>query len=198
MRDRKHKPATYEDLRALPANMVGQIVEGVLVAMPRPAVGHAVVTSALMSDLGTPFGRGRGGPGGWIFLVEPELHFGDDVLVPDLAAWRRDRMPVLPAADTPWLTLAPDWICEVLSPGTARLDKVQKRRIYARERVPFLWYVHPLERVLTAYQYEGPDYRELGTWGSEEDVKLRVAPFEALELDLPSLWEPLPPPAQTP
>lgn len=193
MRDPSHKPATYEDLKALPPNMVGQIVEGVLIAMPRPAVGHAAVSSALLADLGTPFGRGRGGPGGWIFLVEPELHLGADVLVPDVAAWRTERMPSLPSADTPFLTLAPDWICEVLSPSTARLDKVQKRRIYAREQVRHLWHIHPLERTLTAYEYQGPDYRELGTWGGDEDLKLRVAPFEAVELDLATFWAPLPP-----
>lgn len=117
-----------------------QIVDGVLVAVPRPALEHTVVTSALMSDLGAPFSRGRGGPGGWIFLTEPELHFGDDVLVPDLAAWWKKRLPVLPPAGTPWLSLALDWICELLSPSTARLDKVQKRRIDAREPVAFLWY----------------------------------------------------------
>jgi|APLak6261679142_1056127.scaffolds.fasta_scaffold00023_13 Uma2 family endonuclease len=194
MRDPKHKPATYDELKALPPHLVGQIVEGVLIAMPRPAVGHAAVSSSLLTELGPPFGRGRGGPGGWIFLIEPELHLGADVLVPDVAAWKTERMPTLPAADTPWLTLAPDWICEVLSPSTARLDKVQKRRIYAREGVRFLWHIHPLERTLTAYQYEGPDYRELGTWGGDEDLKLRVTPFEAVELDLVSFWAPLPAP----
>lgn len=193
MRDPKDKPATYGDLKALPPNMVGQIVEGVLVALPRPAVGHAAVSSALLADLGGPFGRGRGGPGGWIFLVEPELHLGADVLVPDVAAWRTERMPSLPSADTPFLTLAPDWICEVLSPSTARLDKVQKRRSYAREQVRWLWHIHPLERTLTAYEYQGPDYRELGTWGGDEDHKLRVAPFDAIELDLATFWAPLPP-----
>ncbi|MCC6333804.1 MAG: Uma2 family endonuclease [Myxococcales bacterium] len=194
MRDPQTRDATYEDLKALPENMVGQIVEGVLIAMPRPAVGHAFVTSTLGADLHGPFGRGRGGPGGWIFLDEPELHFDRNVLVPDIAAWRRERMPELPTASTPFLTLAPDWVCEVLSPRTASVDRVQKRRVYAREKVGYLWIIDPLERVLTAYALDGADFRELGTWGGDEDRLLRVAPFDAIELDLTSLWAPQPPP----
>lgn len=99
-------------------------------------------------------------------------------------------MPSLPPASTPFLTLAPDWVCEVLSPKTASFDRIQKRRIYARERVAFLWYVEPIERVLTAYRLEGAEYRELGTWGGEEDDRVRIAPFDAIELELKSLWAP--------
>lgn len=107
MRGPNAKDATYDDLKALPENMVGQIVEGALIAMPRPAFGHAHVTSVLGIDIGGPFGRGRGGPGGWLILDEPELHFDRNVLVPDLAGWRRERLPNLPSADTPWLSIAP-------------------------------------------------------------------------------------------
>jgi Uma2 family endonuclease len=192
MRDAGRRDATYEDLKALPADVVGQIVEGVLIAMPRPAFGHGLVTSTLGVELGGPFGRGRGGPGGWLFIDEPELHFDRNVLVPDLAGWRRERMPTLPTADTPWLSLAPDWVCEVLSPRTASVDRVQKRRVYARERVAFLSIIDPLERVLTAYALEGANYRELGTWGGDEDSVVRVAPFDAVELDLTALWAPAP------
>jgi Uma2 family endonuclease len=186
------RDATDEDLRALSPNMVGQIVEGVLVARPRPAIGHAWVTSTLGAELNGPFGRGRGGPGGWILLDAPELHFERNILVPDLAGWRRERMPALPAADTPYLTLAPDWVGEVLSPRTASIDRIQKRRVYAREKVAFLWHIDPLERLLTAYALEGAEFRELGTWGGDEDQTVRVAPFEALELELTALWAPQP------
>jgi Uma2 family endonuclease len=192
MRDPARKDATYEELQALPEHLVGQIVEGVLISMPRPAFGHGVVTSSLGVELGGPFGRGRGGPGGWLFLDEPELHFERNVLVPDLAGWRRERLSSV-AADAPFLTVAPDWVCEVLSPSTASWDRVQKRRVYARERVGFLWIIDPLQRVLTAYTLEGPDFRELGTWGGEEDTVVRVAPFDAVELDLTLLWVPAPP-----
>lgn len=185
-----NQEATYADLEALPENLVGQLIEGVLLATPRPSVGHATVTSNLGNDLGSPFGRGRGGPGGWWFLDEPELHFGKNVLVPDLAAWRKERMPTLPAATTPFLTLAPDWVCEVLSPKTASYDRIQKRRIYAREQVGFLWYVEPVERILTAYRHDGTEFREIGTWGGDEDDRVRVPPFDAIELALKSIWAP--------
>ncbi|MFZ5442045.1 MAG: Uma2 family endonuclease [Myxococcota bacterium] len=184
--------ATYEQLKALPENSLGQIVEGSLVVMPRPAFGHGHVCSMLGGELHQPFSRGRGGPGGWLFINEPELHFPRNVLVPDLAGWRRERMPTLPTSDTPWLTLAPDWICEVLSPSTAAIDRVQKRRVYAREKVAFYWIIDPLERVLTAWALDGSEFRELVTWGGDEDRLVRVAPFEALELDLTVLWAPAP------
>jgi len=189
MRDPK-RHATYADLQALPEGVTGQLIEGTLVVSPRPTVGHSAVASHLGSDLGTPFGRGRGGPGGWWFLFESELHLGADVLVPDLAAWRRERLPSLPPASTPFLTLAPDWVCEVLSPRTASYDRIQKRRLYAREGVPFLWHVEPVERLLTAYRLEVAEYREVGTWGGEDDDRVRVEPFQAVELQLKSIWAP--------
>jgi Uma2 family endonuclease len=190
MREPTARDATYEDLKALPENVVGQIVEGVLISLPRPAFGHAHVTFALGADIGAPFARGHGGPGGWLILFAPELHFHRNVLVPDLAGWRRERLPKLPSAQTPWLSIAPDWVCEVLSPRSASIDLIQKRRVYAREKVGFLWLVDPIERVLTAYALDGADFRELGTWGGDEDTLVRVAPFDAIELDLTALWPP--------
>src|SRR5687767_10568546 len=106
------KPATYSDLLALPENVVGAILDGELVAAPRPAFGHARVGSGRGGDLMGPFDRGRGGPGGWWILHEVELHLGPDVLVPDLAGWRRTRMPKPPAPTEPFVSLAPDWLCE--------------------------------------------------------------------------------------
>src|SRR5712692_2715228 len=112
------KPATYEDILRLPENVVGEIIDGELVVSPRPAVGHARASSVLGNKLGPPFDTGGGGPGGWWILPEIELHFRADVLVPDLAGWRRTRMPKLPPPREPFITLAPDWLCEVLSPST--------------------------------------------------------------------------------
>ncbi|MFY2556128.1 Uma2 family endonuclease [Corallococcus terminator] len=178
------RPATYEDLLALPENMVGQIIDGELIAMPRPANPHAKASSSLQGELYGPFQRGRGGPGGWWSLVEPELHFGQDVLVPDLAGWRRERMPEVPNA--PYFTLAPDWVCEVLSPSTASLDRVKKKRIYAREGVGHLWLLDPTERTLEVLRLEGGRWVELGTYGGDELV--RAEPFEVLELELGILW----------
>ncbi|MBZ4412005.1 Uma2 family endonuclease [Myxococcus sp. MISCRS1] len=178
------RPATYEDLLALPEHVVGQIVDGELIVMPRPASPHAKANSGLYGELYGPFERGRGGPGGWWFLVEPELHFRKDVLVPDLAAWRRERMPEIP--DVPYFTLAPDWVCEVLSPSTAPLDRVKKKRIYAREGVGHVWLVDPKARTLEVFRRDGARWVELGTYSGDERV--RAEPFEALELALGDLW----------
>src|SRR6188768_4165927 len=119
--------ATYEDLLALPRSVVGEIIAGELHTQPRPGGPHAAAASILGMVLGNPFHRGSGGPGGWVILDEPELHLDADVLVPDLAGWRRERMPALP--QKAWFELAPDWLCEVLSPGTRRLDLTDKRDI---------------------------------------------------------------------
>src|SRR5206468_11525374 len=131
------RPATYQDLLALPEHVVGEIIGGELIVSPRPGPRHAVAASVLGGELVPPYHSGRGGPGGWWILFEPELHLGDDVLVPDLAGWRRERMPAVP--DVPFFTLAPDCLCEVTSPATRALDRVRKMPIYARERVGHLW-----------------------------------------------------------
>lgn len=180
------RPATYEDLVALPEHQVGQIIDGELIAQPRPASRHARASSALVAGLFNPFDLRRGGPGGWWLLHEPELHLGEDVLVPDLAGWRRDRMPEVP--DTPYFTLSPDWVCEVLSPSTAALDRSRKKRIYAREGVGHVWLVDPQARTLEVFRLSGGQWLEQGTWSDDERV--RAEPFEAVELELGVLWLP--------
>lgn len=176
--------ATYDDLRAVPAHRVAEIVHGVLVTQPRPAAPHAQAASALSSELFGPFRRGKGGPGGWIILYEPELHPGDDVLVPDLAGWRRERMPELP--HTAAFDLAPDWICEVLSVSTAALDRSDKLPIYAREGVRHAWLVDPIAKTLEVFRLEGPHWLLVATWSGEQEV--RAEPFEAIGLELGALW----------
>jgi Uma2 family endonuclease len=178
------RPATYADLEALPDNVVGEIVDGELHVSPRPAILHARAASRLGSRLGAPFDEGMGGPGGWIILDEPELHLlGEQVVVPDLAGWRRERMPKL--EDVPYITLAPDWLCEVVSPGTARLDRVKKLPIYARAGVGYLWLVDPAERTLESYRLEAQRWVLLGTF---TEGTVRVEPFEALAWDVEALW----------
>lgn len=177
-------PATYDDLRALAPNLVGEIVGGVLHASPRPAFPHAAAASAIGEELGPPFKRGKGGPGGWVILDEPELHLADDVVVPDLAGWRRDRMPEMP--DTPFTTLAPDWLCEVLSPSTQKLDRGEKLPLYARERVTHVWLVDPRDQFLEVLRLDGETYRIVTTFTG--DAKVRAEPFDAIELDLAILW----------
>jgi Uma2 family endonuclease len=142
----KVRPASYEDILRLPENKVGEIVDGELIVSPRPGPRHALASSSLGAEIGGPFGRGRGGPGGWIILDEPELHLGPQVLVPDLAGWRRERMPALP--DTAWFTLAPDWVCEVLSPSTAVVDRTRKQDISREQGIRWLWFVDPAGRTI--------------------------------------------------
>ncbi|MFL5347475.1 MAG: Uma2 family endonuclease [Hyalangium sp.] len=185
MSQKPRRPATYEDLEALPPHQVGEIIAGELYASPRPATPHALVSSSLGAELVGPFQRGRGGPGGWIILDEPELHLGGDVLVPDLAGWRREHMPKLPRVAA--LTLAPDWVCEVISPSTEKRDRSAKLPAYAREGVHHVWLVDPELRTLEIFRLEGPRYVLLGTHVDEASV--RAEPFDALELSLRVLWE---------
>ena len=176
--------ATYEDLVGLPEHLVGEILDGELHASPRPSASHALAASTLQSDLGTTFQRGRGGPGGWWILSEPELHLGEDVAVPDLAGWRRDRLPRVP--DAPFLTLVPDWVCEVVSPSTERIDRVKKLPLYAREGVRYAWLVNPKTRTLEVFRNEGTRWVLLASHA--DDAQVRAEPFEAVELDLLALW----------
>ncbi|HKO90866.1 MAG TPA: Uma2 family endonuclease, partial [Polyangiaceae bacterium] len=140
------RKATYEDVLAAPEHLLAEIIDGDLVLQPRPAGRHAAVASALGEELGPPFKRGRGGPGGWLILDEPELHLSSDILVPDLAGWRRERLPRV--GDEAYFVLRPDWVCEVLSPATEKRDRAAKLSIYAREQVPNAWLINPAQRTL--------------------------------------------------
>lgn len=182
--DNQKKPATYAELEELPPHLVGEIIDGNLITSPRPASLHARAASRLGSRLDGPFDRGAGGPGGWLILDEPELHIVGQVLVPDLAGWRRARMPEMP--DVAAFDLAPDWVCEVLSPGTAKLDRVQKMRHYAAANVTHIWLVDPAATTLEVYRLDGEGWRLVQTYAG--DVMIRPEPFEAAELELGSLW----------
>jgi Uma2 family endonuclease len=178
--------ATYDDLLKLPDHVVGEIIEGELIATPRPALPHAAAASAIGMDIGGAFHgppSGRG-PGGWWILFEPELHFGQEVVVPDLAGWRHERMPRIPNA--PSVELPPDWVCEVVSPSTERVDRARKMAIYARVKVPHAWLVNPLAQTLEVYGLDGERWSLLATHAGNERV--RVVPFEAIELDLARWW----------
>ena len=185
---RAFRRATYEDVLATPPNRIAKIIDGVLHTQPRPAGAHAVVATALNEELGPPFRRGRGGPGGWIFLFEPELHLGEHVLVPDLAAWRRERMSRV--QDVPYFTLSPNWVCEVLSPSTAKRDKGQKLPIYAKYEIEHAWLIEPSARTLDVLRLEGTRWILVATHA--DDARVHAEPFDAVDLELGALWADLP------
>ncbi len=183
--DRRRPPATYNDLLTVPDHLVAEIVDGDLYASPRPSPRHAAASSGLDGALHGPFDKGRGGPGGWRILFEPELHLGRDIVVPDLAGWRRERLPDLP--EQAYFSVAPDWICEVVSPSTAALDRAKKLAVYARERVSHAWLADPLARTLEVLRLENGRWTIVSTSAGADIV--RAEPFEAIELDLTLLWE---------
>lgn len=185
MPDPAERPATYEDILALPEHLVGEIVDGILHASPRPAPRHSRSSSCILGDLHGPYDRGSGGPGGWWILHEPELHLGRNVLVPELAGWRRQRMPRLP--EEAFHTLSPDWICEVISPSSERLDRVKKKRIYARTGVDHYWLVNPVAQTLEVLQRVGEIWQEILVVSGDEIV--RADPFSVIEIRLAAWWD---------
>jgi Uma2 family endonuclease len=178
------RPATYEDLEKVPDIMVAELLDGELHATPRPAPRHALAGAAIVMEIGGPYHQARSGPGGWWILGEPELHFGRDVLVPDVAGWRRERMPSMPA--TAYFTFAPEWVCEVLSPSTASLDRVKKLAVYAREGVAFAWLVDPIAQTLEVMRLDDGHWVLLSAHAGTEIV--RAEPFADTELRLAALW----------
>ncbi len=178
--------ATYQDVLNAPPHMVAEIVDGTLYTHPRPSPRHALASSELGICIGPPYHKGRGGPGGWWILDEPELHLGEDVLVPDIAGWRRERMLELPT--TPYFTLSQDWVCEVLSPSTRALDLGGKRVAYAREGVAYLWLVDPDARSLEAFTLRGTEWVLMDKLF--DDAPVSLPPFEAISFNLGDLWPP--------
>src|SRR5881394_4072336 len=172
------KGATYDDLCEVPDHFVAEMFDGDLYASPRPALPHANAAGTLLSEIHKSFHHK--GPSGWVILFAPELHFGSDVLVPDLAGWRRTRLPNVPAEA--YLTLAPNWVCEVLSTSTEALDRGTKLRIYARQGVAHAWLVDPLARSLEVMSLEAGRWTPLDRY--EGEAKVRVAPFDAVEFEL--------------
>lgn len=185
MTESAKKRAVYEDLFSIPENTTGEIINGQLIVTPRPSRKHAVVTSRLGGELIPPYDFGRGGgPGGWVILVEPEISFGEDLLVPDMAGWKKERFPT----DEPhnWISAAPDWVCEILSPGTARLDRVEKMPLYARHGVSHAWLIDPLLKTLEVFRFEAEKWMVPGVHGGT--AKVCAEPFSEIEIDLGLLW----------
>ncbi len=178
------RPATYEDLVVLPDHLVAEILDGELHASPRPTPRHANAENEIGSVLRAPFHHGRGGPGGWWILSEIELHWGKNVLVPDWSGWRRERLPAIP--DAAAISLPPDWVCEVLSPSTAKIDRTKKLAIYAREGVRHAWLIDPIARTFEVLRLENGHFTILASHVDDEVV--RAEPFTEIELSLSDLW----------
>ena len=177
-------PATYADIEALPENMVGEILFGVLHAHPRPALRHSRAAWRLGGQLDGPFDRGQGGPGGWIFAPEAELHLGDHVIVPDISGWRREKLPRLP--DTAAIDIPPDWVTEILSPSTQRADRTDKLAIYAAFGVAHAWYLAPTLKTLEVMTLVNGKWQITAMFKDAESVT--AVPFEAHTFPLDVLW----------
>jgi Uma2 family endonuclease len=179
------KKAVYEDLYNIPAGMTGEIINGELIATPRPSRKHGFCATALGAAVTVPYQFGEGGgPGGWIFIIEPEIRLGENILVPDLAGWRRKNFPF--QEDSNWIAIAPGWVCEVLSPNTFRNDKVKKMPIYARHGVEHIWLIDPVAMTLDVFRLESSGWLMLGSYAEKD--KVRAAPFQDIEIDLDGLW----------
>lgn len=180
--------ATYQDVLDAPEMLRAEIIEGDLYMQPRPASPHGFASDIVGAELIYQFQMDRGGPGGWWIKVEPEIHFEGEkpnVLDPDIAGWRKERLPVYP--NVKYMTVVPDWVCEIASPSTARRDRGLKSDIYLRHGVRHYWILDPLGRTLEAFERsEAGQWVRIGAWGEEDRVA--VVPFDAVTLDLGELW----------
>jgi len=192
MAEPARKLASYDDLYNIPENTTGEIIDGELIVSPRPSPEHMFTSSNLGLEIGPPYARGRGGPGGWIILYETEIKLDEDVFVPDLAGWKKERFSK--PKDQNWVSVAPDWVCEVLSPGSIRHDRITKARTYARHRIPYFWLLDPRNKTLDVFRLEAGKWIPIGVYAEAD--KVRAEPFQEIEIDLGNLWleeQPQPP-----
>jgi Uma2 family endonuclease len=192
MADPAKKRATYQDVLDAPEHVVAEIIGGELRLSPRPGGPHTLAASALGYELGPPFHNGKGGPGGWIILDEPELHLGEEIVIPDLGGWRTERMPVV--TQDAYFTLAPDWVCEVLSRSTSATDRIEKLPIYAAAGVQHAWLLDAQQRTLEVLRLHEGKWLIVAT--HRGDARVRAEPFGAIELDLSVLWSKVAPPSR--
>jgi len=185
MAETAKKLATYDDLYNIPANMTGEIIDGELFVSPRPSVEHTRVASTLGYAIGPSYDFGEGGgPGGWIILDETEIKLEEDTFVPDIAGWKKERF-FNPEGQN-WVSVTPDWVCEILSPSSVRHDRIIKARTYAKHRIPYFWLIDPRDRLLQVFKLESGRWVTLEDYA--EDDKVRAEPFQEIEIDLAKLW----------
>lgn len=175
----------WEDILAVPEGVSAEVVGGELITAPRPHPRHGSAQAVLSAEITAPFQLGRGGPGGWWILIEPDVFFGPhDIVAPDLVGWRKDRVPAFP--DEQPISIRPDWICEVLSPRTARRDRTVKSDLYLRAAVPHFWLVDPQARTLEAFELQQDRWLRLGAWTDGD--RAAIPPFDAVEIDVGELF----------
>jgi Uma2 family endonuclease len=179
----------YEEYLRVPSHLRAEVINGTLNVLPRPAPRHANAASVLGGELNGMFQRGRGGPGGWWILFEPELQLDPkEPIAPDLVGWRVERMPELP--ETAYFTLAPDWVCEMLSRSTDKIDRQDKLPYYAAHGVRHVWLVDPIDKRLEVHTLDDATKRWRAVRVYEGDTTVRAEPFDAVELELRGLWSP--------
>jgi Uma2 family endonuclease len=181
-------PKTWDDLADVPEGFVGEIVGGEIVLMPRPHPPHGRALARLTARIGSAFDLGDGGPGGWAIRVSPGIRFGEEIRVPDIAGWRLERFEE--PHEGPFVVV-PDWICEIVADGTARTDRIDKRRLYAHHGVCHYWIVDPEIEALEVDRLRGNVWVVAEAVGG--DQRVRAEPFDAIEIDLSILWMPRPP-----
>lgn len=183
------RPATWADLERLPEDVRAEILAGEILIKPRPQPSHSHAHGALLGSVMGPFSTDPGGPGGWWILLEPDVRLGPhEIVEPDIAGWRKEKVPVF--FDRQPIEIAPDWSCEILSPSTARFDRAHKSELYLKSGVGHYWLVDVEARVLEAYEARGGQWLRLGAWSDGD--RQRIAPFEAIESDVSRHF---PPPA---
>ncbi len=184
MADTAFRRASYQDILDLPEGMVGEFITAALYSHPRPGIAYARAAWKLPGKIGGPFDRDETGPGGWIVLAEPELHLGEDIAGPDMAGWKRARYPVVANDACPFV--APDWVCEILSPSTAQKDRALKADLYAKQGVSWMWFLDPQLKTLEAYRNLNGQWLQLAVPKEGDEVK--VEPFDTAPFKLDALW----------
>ncbi len=185
---------TYKDLLGLAEDVRAEILGGAMAMSPSALPRHSLAQRVLGSVIGGPFHdeHDAGGPGGWWIFPEVDVQLGvHDIVRPDLAGWRRERL------QDPWdarpIRVVPDWICEIISPSNGSHDRVTKRALYARYGVSFYWLVDPHQCVLEALQLCDGKWLELGAWDASDAAGIQ--PFDAVTLELRRVF---PPPSSAP
>lgn len=184
---RLQTPDLYNQLTELPENLTGEILNGQLYTNPRPSGKHVSVATNLSIDIGSPYQRGKGGPGGWRILVEPEVHFvlDTEVVVPDVAGWRKERLPEVPESHK--FMVVPDWVCEIYSPSSENIDRKIKMPLYARFGVSYLWMVHPIQQTLEAFKLHNGNWQLQGAFENKDEIC--VEPFESISIKMHELMD---------